>query len=140
MGLYTEFHCNVILRKDTPDDVLLLISHSIYDPDFMTIYIDARNNIETPHPLTLPDHPFFKTERWDRIFGCHYDLAAPYFIKTKAGYYRLSIGCSINYGFHEIQEFIKWITPYVAGRKKKQYIGWLKNEDQDYRVNEYVER
>lgn len=138
--MYTEFHLTMTLRKDTPDDVLLLIQHAIYDPDFMTVYIDARNNIETPHPLTLPPHPFFQTERWEGIFGHHYDIAPPYFIKTKGGYYKLSLGGNINYGHEEIREFIKWISPYVAGRKKRQYIGWYRNEEYWHRNYEHVER
>lgn len=144
MGSYTQFHAEIPLRKDTPDDVVLLISHAVYDDDFCTFYTEYPK--ECQHPLILPDHPFFKTDRWGYIFSRYQfdlnDYGKAKFTRSKSGYYDLTIHCNINYGFHEIHEFIEWIKPYVAGRKKKQYIGWWLNEDSFYlnRINEYIER
>jgi hypothetical protein len=141
MGCYTEFHAKMILRKDTPDDVVLILMHSIYDPNFYAAWIDHRNNIYGPHPVILPDHKFFTLERWENIFmhsAFLYD--APKCIRTKSGYYELEVHCDINYGHEEVQEFIDWIKPWVAGRKKTQYLGWWTNENIRYRINEYIER
>jgi hypothetical protein len=141
MGNYTQFHAKIPLKKDTPDEVVLLLMHAIYDPDFHTVYINAKNNIESAHPILLPDCKFFTLERWEGVFmhSAFHD-EGPKFLRTNSGYYELELHCEINYGYEEVRCFIEWITPWVAGRKKKQYIGWWKNENMDFRCNEYIER
>lgn len=111
-----------------PDDIALLISHLIYDPDCWG------------ECVTVPDHPLFKEERWENLFMHSAWHSPPRFIRVKSGYYVLELHCEINYGVGEVKEFCKWIAPYVAGRKKKQYIGWWKPEDFRDKINEYVER
>ena len=74
-------------------------------------------------------HEFFKCERW-RIM-----LSREVFKSTKKGYYSLKIDTEINHGYHEIQEFINLIEPYIIGRKRRQYIGYYRPEDGD---NTYV--
>lgn len=142
MGNYTQFHANIPLRKDTPDDIVLLIHHAIYDPGF-GVYWNHILRTDSLHTITLPDHPFFKTERWEGIFmgpNFHHEHGAK-FILTKSGYYDLEIHCDINYGVEEVCQFIDWITPYVAGRKRKQYIGWWQQDDlYRVRINEYINR
>lgn len=142
MGCYTQFHANISLRKDTPDDVVLLIMHGIYDPEFWPACIDHMNDIYGAHPLILLEHPFFKTERWDLIFmrSSYGEPTEAKFIRTPSGYYELEINCDINYGHQEVQTFIDWIKPHVAGRKKRQYIGWWTNDNVTWRANEYIER
>lgn len=129
MGCYTQFHCKVNLRKDIPDDVALLINHMIYDNVW-----GEDLNVQSWHTL-------FTLERWENLFMTSAFLdGRPRFIRKTNGYYELELHCDINYGHNEVQEFVKWISPYVAGRKKKQYIGWWKNEDVNWTCNEYVER
>lgn len=129
MGYYTEFHCKTILRKDTPDDVVLLISHMIYD------------HVWGEDMGVGSWHRLFTLERWELIFMTSAFLdSRPRFIRKPNGYYELELHCDINYGNQEIKEFIKWISPYVAGRKKRQYIGQWRGETMDLFVNEYVER
>jgi hypothetical protein len=41
---------------------------------------------------------------------------------------------------NEIYHFIHWITPYVVGRKKKQYIGWSKTEGRNDRNYLHIHR
>lgn len=130
MGNYTQFHASISMKKDAPVDVVMLIMHQIYTRDYSLL--------ET---ITLPDHEFFKQERWDYIFmgpNFEHDHGAK-LIRTKSGYYELEIHCDVNYGYDEVTEFVKWIAPWVAGRKKKKYIGWWKNENMDHRFNEYID-
>lgn len=128
MGCYTQFHCKVTLRKDIPDDVALLLSHMIYD------------NVWGEHLNVQSWHPLFTLDRWGNLFMTSSFYAAPRFIRKPNGYYELELHCDINYGYEEVKQFVHWISPYVAGRKKRQFIGWWKTEGMDWRVNEYVER
>lgn len=81
MGCYTQFHANIPLRKDTPDDIVMLIMHAIYDPDFYAPCLDHRNDIYGPHPLILPEHEFFKEERQEKKNGglVTIGVASPHF-------------------------------------------------------------
>lgn len=40
----------------------------------------------------------------------------------------------------EINKFIEWISPFVVGRKRNQYIGWYKGEGPSERTNIYIQR
>lgn len=122
MGLYLDFHFKATLVKDTPIDVIELISGAIILDDDI---------------INLPDHPFFKTERWSRIFVHHSDMPPPLFYQKLNKYYIIELHCCINYGFDEMQEFLNWIRPWICGRRKKEFIGWWKQEGMDMRVNEY---
>lgn len=144
MGCYTQFHAKIPLRKDTPDDVVLLIMHAVYDPDFYSACIDPRNDLDGPHPLILPEHEFFQQERWGNIFmrSNYYHETGARFTRSRSGYYDLEINCDINYGHVEVQCFLDWIKPWIAGRRKKQFLGYWRNDNmmgQDS-VNEYIER
>lgn len=94
--------------------------------------------------LTPPSHPFFETERWMSVFGqWHWIDTDPHtYFKKRGAHHRLYIHCDINYCDEEIAQFADWITPFVAGHKPKEYIGWYKHDGSDYgeRNNVYIER
>lgn len=50
MGMYTELHLNVELKRDVPESVLAVLRHMVADDE--------------GEPPALPDHPLFATERW----------------------------------------------------------------------------
>lgn len=91
---------------------------------------DHIDNVDRPMKL---NHEFFKLKKHEQIFiGGKYETAGEYF--------RFSIDCEINYGYEEIEKFVEFISPLVAGHKKRQYIGWYKGEESDHRFNVYIER
>lgn len=127
MGYYTEFQGMLSLRKDTPSSITSLIDVCINEPSVENI--------------PLPAHQFFSCNRWKSIFSNSAFMdAIPYFIKIHNGYYKLFISCCLKDYDGEIGEFIDWITPYIAGRKKKTYIGWRKGEDQQDRYYIHVDK
>ena len=130
MSYYYRVHISLILRKDTPQCIT----------DFLVRAIES-NLFVIPDNEPIFNHKFFTLDRWASIFHHHIDLDPPRFIKHTGGYYDLQLDANINYGSEEIHEFTKWITPYVAGRKKKQYIGWYKGESHEIQsTNLYAER
>jgi hypothetical protein len=130
VGYYTTIKTKpIILRKDLPEEIVNFIHNEIYGEAY---------NENAWHP----EHKLFTLKRWTVLFAhCSGNEPPPYFKKLPNGYYELFLHADINYGFEECQEFAKWITPYVAGRKKNEYIGWCKGEDYDSPVvNLYVQR
>jgi hypothetical protein len=126
MGYYFYFKTKEIaIRKDAPQNII----------DFLNERINNKN-----YDYPAPEHPLFKLERWDSLFG-HWDWLNPPSFVFKDGYWRLSLECEVKYGWEEIQAFSDWITPYVAGRKKNEYIGWYKGESHEIgRINLYIKR
>jgi len=123
MGYYVKFESKKIcLRKDIPEWLIQF---------FLDTDVSKVEN---------PDHALFKTDRCSSLF-CNHSVIRPYlFRKGNNGYYELSLYCEIKYGWDEIRAFADWITPFVAGHKKKEYIGWMQGEGRNYRENIYIER
>ena len=117
MGMYTEIYVNVELREDTPPEV----------HEFLSVF-----GATTPPS----DHPLFSTPRWDAIF--HGGTRSYYF--TRMGFYRyrapdpvhagLSLCADIKNYDSEIELFVDWITPYVAGNEyDRVHIGHTRYEE-----------
>lgn len=56
MGMYTELIFGCSLRKDTPREVIEILKFMVDKSEFK----------EFSKPL--PDHKFFQTSRWSRLF------------------------------------------------------------------------
>ena len=121
MGSYTYFRCMVKLRKDTPIEVIDF---------FKKILIDK--NLETDDvPKPNFEHKFFKNERWFSLFlstnwsnlqgGSFYQVGDRWVIDIETEFKNRD----------EIEDFFDWIKEYVEGRRKKQYLGFSKSEDND---------
>ena len=67
------------------------------------------------------------------------DVAGGNMYKEK-GYWTIDIHTEFKDYESETDKFIDWITPYIVGRKAKQYLGWSKNENVGIRINIYIER
>lgn len=143
MGYYYRIHISVILRKDTPQNVIDIIKDHIglkHIPEGPALMTAQELFESTPKP-ELIDHPFFQLPRWMSMFHPHHDLPLPHIYQHPGGYWDLQLDADINYGSEEARQFAEWIAPYVAGRKKKQYIGWYKGESHEVpTINLYVER
>ncbi len=125
--IYTFKTKELTLREDTPPDVIRML-HSY-------IHQWASEGFESPHPL-------FRTKRWTALFSpSGFHEGYPKFEK-RGKYMRLTIHCDINYGSEEIEQFALWITPFLAGHKPREYIGWYRHDNSAYgeRNNVYIER
>lgn len=100
MGNYTELVFKAEVKKDLPKEVL----------DILNCLFNGASDI--PKPEVLPDHEFFKTERWHLIGrGCsayHVPWASSCFQEGHV-FSRSDIK---NYD-SEIEKFIDWVTPYL---------------------------
>lgn len=106
MGMYTELHLNVELKRDVPDEVLSLLQYMV-NPTAKQADV----------PALLPDHALFETSRWDYMLQCdsYYfaaDTRSTLRLDDQGGWY-LCIRCNLkNYG-GEIGKFLDWVLPYV---------------------------
>lgn len=119
MGMYTEFHFNSEMKKDLPQDVVDILK-------YMTGIIEEQ-------PTELPDHPLFKTDRWDYMLrtGSYYFDADPIvslrWDEISNAYYLCSRSDFKNY-FDEIEKFIDWITPYL-NKYEGDFLGFSRYEE-----------
>ncbi len=119
MGMYTEFHFNVKLKKDVPQEVIDILNYML--------------NEGTKEPLPEPDHPLFETCRWRIMLNMDsYYFAAD--TNSTLRYddigrcYYLNIRCNLkNYG-NEIEKFINWIMPYIRAFKG-DFLGFYRYEE-----------
>ena len=130
MGSYTQFFFNATLDlRDHPEVLKLLVHIRKHEYDL----------------LIKPDHDLFSTERWDSLFHCknwdeHTMGMRLYHCVGKEGRYDLKINSEFRNYDSEIAKFVDWIHPYVAGRKKRQYVGWHLYEHAERRTNIYILR
>lgn len=124
MGMYTELHFNVELKRDVPDEALALLQYMV-NP--------AAKKADVP-PL-LPDHPLFKTARWDYMLGCdsYYfpaDTHSTLRLDDIAKAWYLCIRCNLKNYDGEIGKFLDWVLPYAdAGTECLGYYRYEENDD-----------
>ena len=103
MGMYTEFHFNVELKKDVPQEVVEVLKFMLGD-----IEVEPK----------LPAHPLFETDRW-RVMLCmdsyyfHADTHSTLRFDDISNSYFLCIRCNLKNYNSEIEKFVSWITPYL---------------------------
>jgi hypothetical protein len=132
-------NCKIRLRKDVPEDVVGFLKKTLVDGD-IGIYKEIFNNKDVPPPGL--DHPFFKCQRWFMLFlSKNWDdnLGGGKFFKD-GDYWVIDLDTEFKNYDNEIKKFIDWVSPFVVGRKKKQYVGWYRGEDGQNRINIYIER
>ena len=120
MGMYTELHLNVELRRDTPAEVLDVLRYMLRE-------IPVEERPETP------DHPFFETGRWFVLFtmDSYYFKADTHstlrWDETAEAHF-LGVRCNLKNYDQEIQHFIDWITPYVEA-EEGDFLGFYRYEE-----------
>lgn len=106
MGMYTELVFGARLRPDLPTDVVSILK-------LMT------SGETGDYSGTPPNHPFFQTERWQRLFtgGSYYfGIHRPHCVMlwdTVSLSYSISSRSSIKSYDGEVDKFLDWIKPYV---------------------------
>lgn len=97
MGMYTELILKTEVKPDIPDEAEQVLQ---------LLFNDG------PGPTTLPDHPFFKSERWQMIGACSSYYHIPWSTSRYAEGYIFSRSDLKNYD-SEISKFLDWVRPYL---------------------------
>jgi len=138
MGHYTELQFKIKLRKDAPDNVVSILKRVLIERDLGhdKVLFDTKDVFKPEL-----DHDFFKCERWYMLFlSTNWgDIQGGKMYQEKE-YWVVDLHTEFKNYDSEIDKFIDWITPFIVGRKKKQYVGWWKSESMDSRINIYIER
>jgi hypothetical protein len=123
MGMYTEFHFNSELKRETPKEVIEILK-----------YMVGEREVE---PETKPKHELFSdNNRWRFMLtsdSYYFDADTNSTLKkddmTKD--YYLCIRCNLKNYHQEIQKFIDWIMPYLE-KYDGEFIGFYRYEENDY--------
>lgn len=119
MGMYTEFHFNVELKKDVPKEVV----------DALNIMLHSDKGRHD----NLPDHSLFQTDRW----WCMLRMDSYYFnadthstlrFDNISNAYILCIRCNVKNYNSEIEKFVDWIKPHLADFKG-DFLGFSRYEE-----------
>ena len=122
--MYTELHYNVELKSDVPAEVLAALRTMLYDT------LDAEGN---PCHESKPDHPLFKTDRWQvmlRMDSYYFsaDTHSTLRFDKIANQWFLCIRCNLKNYTGEIEAFIDWIDPYVDAFRGN-FLGFYRYEE-----------
>ncbi len=118
MGMYTELHYNTELKRDVPENVLDLLR-------FMLGKIE-----QSPE---TPEHALFDTDRWTHMLrhdSYYFDAdthSTLRYDQIAEGYF-LCIRCNLKNYDQEIEKFIEWIRPYIAGLDG-DFLGFMRYEE-----------
>lgn len=116
MGMYTELNICFDLAEDTPKNVIAIMKYLIRGTD--TNY-------------ALPEHDFFKCDRWRFIATC----GSYYFqglTKSSIEYddishtWKINIRANLKNYNMEIEKFLDWIAPYIA---EDGFFGYTRYEE-----------
>lgn len=119
--MYTALHFSAELKKDTPEMVV----------DVLNKMVNGKLPFEDPKEL--PDHEFFKCDRWCFLFtmDSYYfsaDTHCSFRFDEIAGAWFLTVTSNIKNYDGEIQKFIDWIMPYVA-ESTNDFLGYYRYEE-----------
>lgn len=138
MGYYTELLCKIKLKKETPDSVILLLKRVLIDRD-----LGNEREIFTNDEVFVPEleHDFFKCQRWFMLFlSTNWgDISGGKFYNN-GKYWIIDLHTEFKNYDGEIEYFINWISPFIVGRKSKEFLGWWQGEDMRNRINIYINR
>jgi hypothetical protein len=138
MGHYTTLVFKAKLKKDTPEQVIQLLERVLIQKD-LGLGDKTMFSFEDVFKLEIP-HLFFQCERWYMLLtATNWDdkMQGGSFYK-KGDYWALDLHTEFKNYDNEIDHFIDWVTPYVVGRKRKQYLGWWQSEGCEYKINIYI--
>jgi hypothetical protein len=121
MGMYTEFHFNVEMKQNLPEQVVATLAGMCGDQDL--------DHVERP------DHPFFQCQRWAYLFrhDSYYfdaDTHSTFRFDEISDAYYLCVRSNLkNYG-GEIQHFLDWIPPYLD-KLEGDFLGFYRYEQSE---------
>lgn len=114
--MYTELFIKCEMKSDLPKEVLNVLKYLFGDED-----LDPG--------IELPEHDFFKCERWRFIGNGYSHYFAPFATSEFRKNYLISRSDLKNYN-DEIERFLDWVMPYIA-EPEGQFIGYHIYEESD---------
>jgi hypothetical protein len=117
MGNYTEIYVNCRLIKDIPQEVYGVCQY-LFNGGYRPVVSD------------LPNHPFFKCDRWDRVGNGNSQYFQPvavshfYYDDIAKEHFICSTSNLKNYD-SECELFFEWIQPYIPAGESGRVIGWI---------------
>jgi len=120
MGMYTEFHFNVELKKNVPQEIINILNFML-------------NNEGKPPQFTVPDHPLFLTDRWHWMLtsdSYYFDADTHSTLRFDdiGKCYYLCIRCNLKNYNNEIEKFVSWITSYLR-KYTGDFLGFSRYEN-----------
>ena len=122
MGMYTEVHYNVELKKDTPKEVIEILKYMVGDS------------------LTMPDlwtgtDPLFLTDRWAIMLRCDsYYFSADTHSTLRyddiGDCYYLCVRSNLKNYDQEIEKFVVWLDPHVEAFSG-DFLGFRRYEESE---------
>ena len=117
MGMYTELHYNVELKKDTPDNVIKVLKYMVGDT------LDTSES---------PDHALFSASRWDIMLRCdsyyfNADTHSTLRYDEMAKAYFLCVRSNLKNYSDEIALFIDWMSDYISA-SEGEFLGFWRYE------------
>ena len=130
MGMYTELTLKVDLNEGLPEDVnriLRFLFDNSFDEDDDEM-VTGKDFIKKYGEL--PDHEFFKSERWSSVGSCNSFYHVP---ETFNHYRRNSLFSRSdlkNYDC-EIEKFLDWLLPYISKEENRRVVAmaWYEEDD-----------
>jgi len=119
MGMYTE----IVIKSD-------IKSRNELSEKETNIINFLFGNKHRDTVKSLPDHPFFKCERWEWIGNSNSYYHHPETIRSLVGTYLFSRSDLKNYG-NEIYLFFDWFDKNISDNHAGQYIGYSIYEEAD---------
>lgn len=122
MGMYTEFVFASELKHDTPSEVEHILKAMVNGNGFGEL-------------LIIPDHDFFKCDRWEMLFtsdSYYFDgkTSASFELDDISNNYYLTVRSNLKNYDSEIQKFLKWIKPYLVLYGNK-FLGYYMYEEDE---------
>ena len=114
MGMYTELVLKCEVKSDCPSLVKDILNYLFNDKE---------------KPKELPEHNFFKCERWASIGHCSSFYHVPFALSKFEEGYIFSRSDLKNYD-NEIDLFIDWLKPYLD-EFERNCIGWSWYEESE---------
>lgn len=119
MGMYTELHFNSDIKKDTPDSVIEILKYMLGECE--------------DEPKDLPDHPLFRTRRWNWMFQCdsyYFDAETHSTMNFDdiSKSYVLCLRFNVKNYDSEIEHFVDWVMPYLD-KYDGDFLGFSRYEE-----------
>lgn len=117
--MYTQFHFACQLKASTPQEVIAVLQY-MADP-------------KTEEKPETPNNDFFGCLRWSYLFTMgsayfDYNTHCDFMRRSYLKHYELSVTSNLKNYDNEIQEFLKWIHPYV-NKLNDEFMGYFRYEE-----------
>ena len=126
MGMYTEINVCFDLYNNIPKEIIDIL-HSLIDG--------------VDEPSVLPEHEFFKCDRWNMVACCdsyYFDGStnSKMTFDTTSKTWKINIKANLKNYDSEIRKFLDWLAPYI---ETDGFIGYTRYEECENPTLIYIE-